>query len=88
MSFYQGRKTLPQRFRLVLLSVMQATGLPFSDVLTEKEIEDAFDDQESWLAQEDDDVFTPLRWQPLDDTAQNGAADLCTTTAAACTLLC
>ncbi len=59
MSFYQGRIFLPQRFRLVLLSVLQTTGLPFSDVLTEEEIEDAFDEQESWFAQEDDDVFTP-----------------------------
>ena len=59
MSFYQGRKLLPQRFRLVLLSAMQAPGLPFSDVLTEEEIEDAFDEQESWFAQEDGDVFTP-----------------------------
>jgi hypothetical protein len=59
MSFYQGRRFLPQRFRLVLLSVLQSTGLPFSDVLTEAEIEDAFDAEESWFAQEDDDVFTP-----------------------------
>jgi hypothetical protein len=59
MSFYQGRTFLPQRFRLVLLSVLQTTGLPFSDVLTEAEIEDAFDEEESWFAQEDDDVFTP-----------------------------
>ena len=59
MSFYQGRRFLPQRFRLVLLSVMQATGLPFSDVLTEEEIEDTFDEQESRFAQEEDDVFTP-----------------------------
>ena len=59
MSFYQGRRFLPQRFRLVLLSVMQATGLPFSDVLTEEEIEDAFDEQESWFAQEEGDIFTP-----------------------------
>ena len=51
MSFYQGRRLLPQRFRLVLLSAMQASGLPFSDVLTEEEIEDAFDEQESWFAQ-------------------------------------
>ena len=59
MSFYQGRRLLPQRFRLVLLSAMQVSGLPFSDVLTEEEIEDAFDEQESWFAQEDGDVFTP-----------------------------
>lgn len=59
MSFYQGRQSLPQRFRLVLMSVMQAPGLPFSDVLTEEEIDNAFDEQESWFAQEDDDIFTP-----------------------------
>ena len=59
MSFYQGRRLLPQRFRLVLLSVMQASGLPFSEVLTEEEIEDAFDDEEAHFAQEDDNVFTP-----------------------------
>lgn len=59
MSFYHGRKLLPQRFRLVLLSVLQATGLPFSDVLTEEEIEDAFGEQDSWFAQEADEVFTP-----------------------------
>lgn len=59
MSFYQGRRFLPQRFRLVLLSVMQAKGLAFSDVLTEEEIEDAFDDQDSWFAQDEDDIFTP-----------------------------
>ena len=59
MSFYHGRKSLPQRFRLVLLSVLQTTRLPFSDVLPEEEIEDAFDEEESWFAQEDDDIFTP-----------------------------
>ncbi len=59
MSFYQGRQFLPQRFRLVLLSVMQATGLPFSDVLTEEEIEDAFDAEDCSFAEEEDDIFTP-----------------------------
>ena len=59
MSFYQGRRLLPQRFRLVLASVLQPSGLPFSDVLTEDEIEEAFDEEEAWFAQEDGDVFTP-----------------------------
>ena len=60
MSFYQGRASLPQRFRLVLLSVLQTTRrLPFSDVLTEEQIEAAFDEEESWFAQEDEDIFTP-----------------------------
>ena len=59
MSFYQGRRFLPQRFRLVLTSVLQASGLPFSDVLTEEEIEEAFDEDESSFAREDGDVYTP-----------------------------
>ncbi len=59
MSFYQGRRFLPQRFRLVLASVLQASGLPFSDVLTEEEIEEAFDEDECSFAQEDGDVYTP-----------------------------
>ena len=59
MSFYQGRKSLPERFRLILSSFLQAPDLPFSDVLTEREIERAFDDQECWFAQEEDDTFTP-----------------------------
>ena len=59
MSFYHGRESLPQRFRLVLLSVLQAHGLPFSNVLTEEEIEEAFDEEESWFGQEEDNVFTP-----------------------------
>ena len=59
MSFYQGRESLPRRFRLVLSSVLQAAGLPFSDVLTEQDIEDAFDDADAWFAQEEDDIYTP-----------------------------
>ncbi len=59
MSFYQGRRYLPERFRLALLSVMQTTGLPFSDVLTEAEIEGAFDAEQAWFAQEEDEIFTP-----------------------------
>ncbi len=59
MSFYQGRIFLPQRFRLVLLSVLQSAGLPFSDVLSEEAIQSAFDEQDVSFAQEDDDVYTP-----------------------------
>ena len=59
MSFYQGRKSLPERFRLILTSFLQAPDLPFSDILTEREIEHTFDEQECWFAQEEDDIFTP-----------------------------
>jgi hypothetical protein len=60
MSFYQGRRLLPNRFRLVLASVLQSSGLPFSDVLPQEQIEQAFDEEDAWFAQEDGDVFTPL----------------------------
>ena len=59
MSFYPGREFLPQRFRLVLLSVLQASGLPFSDVLSEDEIQSAFDEHNVSFGQEDGDVYTP-----------------------------
>ncbi len=59
MSFYHGRKFLSQRFRLVLASVLQADGLPFSDVLPEEQIEQVFDEQGGAFAQEDDKVYTP-----------------------------
>jgi hypothetical protein len=59
MSFYHGRIVLPQRFRLVQLSVLEADGLPFSEVLPEEEIQDAFDEQGVSFAQEEGDVFTP-----------------------------
>lgn len=59
MSFYQGRRLLPQRFRLVLASVLQGSGLPFSDILTPEEIDEVFDEEDAWFAQEEGDVFTP-----------------------------
>jgi putative transposase len=59
MSFYQGRKLLPQRFRLVLLSMLQGAGLPFSDVLSEEAIQSAFDEQDVSFGQEDGDVYSP-----------------------------
>ena len=50
MSFYQGRESLPRRFRLVLSSVLQTSGLPFSDILTEEEIEEAKPEKDPTLA--------------------------------------
>lgn len=53
-----GVKTLPYRFRLVLASLQQSDILPFSDALTEEQIDAAFKKAgASW--DEDDLVFTP-----------------------------
>ena len=59
MSFYHGRRSLPGQFRLVLLSVLGAGGLPFSKVLSEAEIQNAFDQEGVSFASDEDGVYTP-----------------------------
>lgn len=59
MSFYQGTKTLPGRFRLVLSSFLQEDGLPFADVLPEEKIEAAFREEGATFAQDEDAIYTP-----------------------------
>jgi hypothetical protein len=59
MSFYQGRQFLPWRFRLVQRSVLQKEGLPFSEILSEDEIQQTFDEEEVSFAEEEDQIYTP-----------------------------
>jgi hypothetical protein len=62
MSFYHGCKTLTRRFRLVLASFLQSDGLPFGNVLSEEEIERAFQEEGFALwadGEEADSVYTP-----------------------------
>lgn len=59
MSLYHGCQSLPRRFRLLLSSFMQKEGLPFAEVLSEKQIQDAFDQEEVAFAQDEDSVYTP-----------------------------
>ena len=79
MSLYQGRRFLTQRFRLVLSSVLQASGLPFSEILTEEEIAEAFEEEESWFAQEEGDTFTPplTLWAFLSQVLHKGEQRSC-----------
>ena len=62
MSFYHECKTLTRRFRLVLASFLQSDGLPFGNVLSEEEIERAFQEEGFALGaddEEEDVVYTP-----------------------------
>ena len=64
MSFYTRRRprqqrSLPQRFRLLLSSFFQQSGLPFADVLDADHIQQAFEDEQACFGEEDDAVFTP-----------------------------
>ncbi|MFV1962907.1 MAG: IS4 family transposase [Acidimicrobiia bacterium] len=79
MSFYQGRKSLPQRFRLILSSVLQTVGLPFAEVLGEQEIQDAFDQHDVAFAPEEEDVYTPAitLWAFLSQVLHKGEQRSC-----------
>ena len=59
MSYSTSRRSLPQRFSLVLTSFLQKPGLAFADVLLEEKIQQAFDEENVAFAQEDDEVYTP-----------------------------
>lgn len=59
MSFYQHAASLPHRFRLVLSSFLQHDGLPFSKVLGETQIQQAFDDAQASFADDEDAIYTP-----------------------------
>lgn len=59
MAFYQFTRSLPRRFRLVLDSFFQTAGLPFAEVLSEEQIQRAFDQQGASFAEGEGDVYTP-----------------------------
>lgn len=52
-----GIRTLPHRFRLLLLSFQQDESLAFSDALTQEQIQSACDQHE--VSYDEDDIFTP-----------------------------
>jgi len=60
VSVYQPAPRLKDRFQLVLSSFLQQEGLPFSSVLSEERIEQAFEQADASFAKDDDDaVYTP-----------------------------
>jgi hypothetical protein len=79
MSSYQDCQSLPRQFGLVLSSVMQAPGLPFTDVLTEDDIVDAFDEEDAWFAEDEDDIYTPqvTLWAFLSQVLHKGTNQTC-----------
>lgn len=59
MSLYRHSPILSRRFRLVLQSFHERSGLPFSDALPEETIQQAFDEEDSCFAEGADAVYTP-----------------------------
>ena len=59
MPFYKQSRSLPGRFRLVLASFLQRSGLPFADALPEEALQKAFAEEGASFAEEEDAVYTP-----------------------------
>jgi putative transposase len=59
MSIYHNRSGLSRRFRLILASFLQDEGLPFADVLPERQIEEAFTEADANFAEGDECIYTP-----------------------------
>ena len=56
---YQGRRSCGQSFRWILQAFLQADGLPFGDVLSEEDIQQAFEAEHACFAQDEGDIYTP-----------------------------
>ena len=59
MSLYKQARSLPRRFRLILVSFLQRPDLPFADALSEDAIKKAFDDEDAGFAEDEEAVYTP-----------------------------
>ncbi len=68
-----------QSFQVVRQEFLQADGLPFSEILSEEQIEQTFDGAGNVFGQEDDDVYTPALtlWTLLSQVIHAGAERSC-----------
>ena len=57
--FYQGRRSSGQSFQLIRQAFLQADGLPFGEVLSEDDIQRAFEAEKVAFAQDEGDIYTP-----------------------------
>jgi hypothetical protein len=57
--FYHGRRSCGQSFRWVRQAFLQADGLPLSDVLSEDDIQQAFEAENAGFARDEGDIYTP-----------------------------
>jgi putative transposase len=57
--FYHGRLPGSQSFQTVRQAFLQAEGLPFDDVLSERDVEQAFEEEGACFGHDEGDVYTP-----------------------------
>lgn len=57
--FYQGRRSCGQSFQMVRQAFLQSEGLPFGEILSEADIQRAFEAEDAWFARDEGDIYTP-----------------------------
>ena len=79
MSFNTRPRSRPHRFRLLMTSFFQQSGLPFANVLNAESIQQAFDDEDASFGEEDDAIFTPALtlWAFLSQVLHKGEQRSC-----------
>jgi hypothetical protein len=82
MSSYKTLQWVTRPFSAILRAVHLEAGLPFAQVLSETDIQKAFDDADCHFAEEEGDIFTPslTLWAFLSQMLFGGAARSCNAT--------
>jgi len=88
--FYHGRGSRGQSFQLVRQAFLQGDGLPFGEVLSEEEIERAFEAEDACFAQGEGDIYTPAitLWAFLSQTLHAGRLRSCAAAVSRVIVLC
>lgn len=76
---FHGRRSLPYRFQLLLASLQLSHSLPFTDVLSQEQIQDVADRHEVSYGNEDEAVYTPAitLWGFLSQVIHKGEQRSC-----------
>jgi hypothetical protein len=87
---YQTCHQLGHSFGLVQGAFLQAEGLPFADVLSEEQIQNAFEEEDALFGQEEGDVYTPpiTLWAWVSQAMHTKAERSCSAAVARVIVLC
>jgi len=88
--FYHGSGSRGQSFRLIRQAFLQGDGLPFGEVLSEEEIEQAFEAEDACFAQGEGDIYTPAitPWAFSSQVLHAGRLRSCTAAVSRVIVLC
>lgn len=78
MSYQKSRKRA-QTFSVIRQGFLQAQGLPFSEVLSEEQVHQAFEEEDALFGREEDAVYTPALtlWAFLSQVTHSGVERSC-----------